>query len=115
MAQKMTDSYAAAMLEARGRLQTNNGGTRRDYRPLVSITFADPDIARAFREHMGAGTIETFNPHSNPTMELHAWRCRGVQAVGVLERLTPHMLGVLREHAEYIIERDRTRHNEKVA
>jgi integrase len=31
----MTDEYAAAMIECRGKLQTNQGGSRRPYRPMV--------------------------------------------------------------------------------
>lgn len=105
----MTDQYAASVVESRGRLQTNQGGRRRDYRPLISVTFADKHIARAFLEHVGRGHLNTFNPRSNPSMTIHAWECKGAGAVEVLERLTPHMLGSLREHAEYILARDRAR------
>jgi len=76
---------------------------------MVSVTFADERIARAFRDHFGVGNINAFNPLSNPNIEIHAWACKGAGAVEVLERLAPHMIGNLRSHAEHILERDRER------
>jgi hypothetical protein len=109
MTKEMSDQYAAGIIEARGRLQTNQGGTRRPYRPMVTVHIADYRIVQALREHFDCGALDSFRPVSNPHLQIHVWSVKGAGAVGVLERIVPYMIGEVGEHVEYILERDRTR------
>jgi hypothetical protein len=106
---EMTDQCAAAWVEARGRLCPSDGASRRGFRPTLSVTSVDKEIIERLRDHFGLGKVDSFRPVGNPSLELHSWSMRGPAVIEVLERVTPHMLGGLREDAEYILKCEYTR------
>jgi hypothetical protein len=106
---ELTDQYAAAAVELRGRLRTNVGGSQRDYRPGLSVTSVDKDLIEQLCDYFGLGTVDSFCPVRNPSVEVYAWNTRGPATIEGLERVTPHMIGSLREHAEYSLECEYTR------
>jgi hypothetical protein len=105
MTTQNTDEYAAACIEMRGRLQTNQGGSQRPYRPMVTVHCSDRRIAQALCAHFDLGNIDSFHPVSNPRMAVFVWSIKGAGCVEVLKRTAPHMLGDIGDHTEYILER----------
>jgi len=101
-----TDEYAAAWIEARGRLQTNAGSTEAHYRPTIRVVSVDPGVPEALKEHFGSGELNYFVPRSAPHMTLYTWQVRGTPAVKALRRTAPHMITDLREDAERALERE---------
>ena len=89
MAYQITDSHAAACIEMRGKLQTNQGGSRRLYRPQVAVHMTDRRIASALRNHFCVGNIESFRPTTNPALEVFARVVKGAGCVEVLKRTAP--------------------------
>ncbi len=100
---EITDQYAAAAIDLRGRLQTNVGGTQRNYRPGLSVTSVEREIVEALRDHFDLGAVTSFFSTKLPDLEIFAWNVRGPAAIKVLERVTPHMVGSLKEHAQFIL------------
>jgi hypothetical protein len=86
---QMTDEYAAACSETRGRLQTKQGGSRRPYRPMVTVHCSDRRIAQALCAHFDLGNIDSFHPVSNPRMAVFVWSIKGAGCVEVLKRTAP--------------------------
>jgi hypothetical protein len=86
---QMTDEYAAACSETRGRLQTKQGGSRRPYRPMVTVHCSDRRIAQALCAHFDLGNIVSFHPVSNPRMAVFVWSIKGAGCVEVLKRTAP--------------------------
>jgi hypothetical protein len=108
MAAQMTDAYAACLIDTRGELRTNVGGTRRLYRPAVCVTTPDRRIAQALQEWDG-GKIEEYNPRHSPSVTVYSWSARGQAAVKVLEATAPYLVGDKARHAEYILQRQQER------
>jgi len=67
---KITDQYAAGLIEARGRRRKDSRGRHTPPRTEVSVLVGDKQMAEALREHFDAGQIEPFRPRSNPQVEL---------------------------------------------
>src|SRR5215211_2397369 len=76
MTHEINDQYAAAWIEARGQVQTNDGGVGQQ-RPQVRVTAIDPAVPEALCEFYGLGKLDTFNPRTNPRLTLHVWQVRG--------------------------------------
>ena len=76
---------------------------------MVTVHIADYRIVQALREHFVCGTLDSFRPVSNPHLRIFVWSVKGAGAVEVLKRTNPYMIGEVREHAEYILQRDRAR------
>ena len=101
--QTITDQYAAACIETRGRMRKDSRGRHTPPRTEVSVLVGDKQLAEALREHFDAGQIEPFRPRSNPQLELWFWTVKGAAANRALERTAPYMVGYLRESAEALI------------
>jgi hypothetical protein len=110
---EISDQYAAGWIEARGRLQTNVGGRERVYRPQIRVTSTTLVVTEALQEHFGLGKTETFTPRKAPNLTLYAWEVRGPAAIETLERTVPYMISDIREHVEYILEREYSRPGKK--
>jgi hypothetical protein len=104
---KISDQYAAGLMEARGRVRKDSRGRHTPPRTEVSILLGDRRVAEALQEHFDAGQVESFRPRSNPQLELWFWTVRGAAARRTLERAAPYMVGCLRSRAESLIERPR--------
>jgi hypothetical protein len=104
MTHEINDQYAAAWIEARGQVQTNDGGVGQQ-RPQVRVTAIDPAVPEALCEFYGLGKLDTFNPRTNPRLTLHVWQVRGRGALDVLERTVLYMVSDIRRDVEYILER----------
>jgi hypothetical protein len=105
MPPQITDEYAAAWIEARGRLQTDAGSNGDNRRPSIRVISLDPIVTEALAEHFDTGELGSFNPKHSPHMTLYTWQVRNVLAYDVLRRTVPYMITDLRDHAEYVLER----------
>jgi hypothetical protein len=100
---KISDQYAAGLIEARGRMRKDSRGRHTPPRMEVSVLVGDKQMAQALQDHFEAGEVEPFHPRSNPQIELWFWTVRGAAAKRTLERTAPYMVGYLRESAEALI------------
>ena len=102
---KITDQYAAGLIEARGRIRKDSRGRHTPPRKEVSVLLADKRMAEALQEHFEAGAVDPYRPRNNPQQELWFWTVRGAAATRTLERTVPYMVGYLRgESAELLIQ-----------
>jgi len=113
MTTQITDDYAAAWIEARGRIQVNSGNSPR-FSPMVRVIAIDPALPNALREHFGGGDLDYFSPLRSPHMTLYTWEIRGAPAVEALRRTIPHMVTDLREDAERAVEREEQKAGKEV-
>jgi hypothetical protein len=109
MAAQITDEYAAGIIEARGKLYTNTGGTQRRYRPKIDVYLLDHRVAQVLLHHFACGKVAVGSPSHAPNSRVYVWTVKGAGAVGVLERTAPYMVGDVGQHAEFILERDQAR------
>jgi len=105
MTTEISDQYAAAWIEARGRIQVNAGYSPQ-YSPMVRVVSIDATLTSALQEHFGAGECDYFNPIRSPHMTLFTWQVRGTPAVEALRRTIPFMVTDLRGDAERAVERE---------
>jgi hypothetical protein len=104
---KISDQYAAGLIEARGRMRKDSRGRHTPPRMEVSVLVGDKQMAQALQDHFEAGEVEPFHPRSNPQIELWFWTVRGAAAKRTLERTAPYMVGCRRSRAESLMERPR--------
>jgi hypothetical protein len=62
---KMTDEYAAGVIDARGRIRTGFPGSE-SFVPLLRVTTTDQILAEELCKHFGGGGLKRSAPTRNP-------------------------------------------------
>ncbi len=106
---KITDQYAAGMLDADGSVAISRQQPKKDsihirYQARVTVTNASPVVAEAFKEAFGAQVyVQDFrkkNPNHRP---VYNWIAVGPPAARFLKKVRPHLL-VKGEQADSVLQ-----------
>ena len=105
---KITDQYAAGMLDADGSVAISRQQPKKDsihirYQARVTVTNESPVVAEAFKENFGANVytqdFRKKNPNHRP---VYSWIAIGKTAIAFLDRVRPYLL-VKGEQADLVV------------
>ncbi len=94
----MSDEYAGAIVDTRGRIFHNSRG------PVLSMHIPQTTIAKTFVKHFGVGEVDTYE-HPASGKVFNEIVLEGEDMLAVLRRVHPHLIS-RRFDADIILERE---------